>query len=782
MSEPAKDPARQAKLTLLASRDAVDTRQQFLLRGGPIDAASCYERTDLSVSGARFKTEAAVAHHSEKIELSLPSDGGSTVVSKLADVGHQAAVLLGRDTKEISVAMSEQDLALAHNGAAVLLLSAEDRIVMVETAVGTTIDGTLATCETGEGSVLLSVVAMSNEASTMVPMRYGDRPDATSTMGLSMLRFIQADGSRGAIAFAGRVDAEAVAAETEAEMEAVAAYTRAAWNRRNPESQGAMVYKPQPMLHKTVMLTDNGVGGSPYKLLSSYVQDQNADPLSMVAIEGLLSAGVGVVLGEPNFGPNTRNLLSGTAFPNFQATTFAASVLTAVPIVVSWLQSYRADGVAKLKASPVSEPLAQVFVPVEHWPNTADVDFPVASGDCDNSAAMSIGFMKRLRDDPILREWMDNNEHRRVDSIVGQDGLPEFKKGDFWFSRALHNAVFPWHIPALGLVGAYGAEATSTKDSSGTSHHERSIVGHAIGLLVPVSQVHTALYSGQVALGGGSEASVAAALSELEERERLFERNLAPHAQTAWRMSMRDERTALPCIPLEGTSPATARFADADKAFAKRASDERSAMRSLPQTTARGWQHLHVNGHDGGHQFYHAVVEATFEPQATVPRQVVLADPPLDAQAAIPGAGACPTSLHFGTYLAVALADETPAQKAILDAASARSRRHRVGVRPESGRVLSASRAAAYEESIQALTALDRQWGSEEQSGSNDAIVTFTIPYNQLVFNSTCVKATAAAMAKAAVGVVDIIPTPDLLFDASGNDIGKCVVISAIPR
>jgi hypothetical protein len=247
-------------------------------------------------------------------------------------------------------------------------------------------------------------------------------------------------------------------------------------------------------------------------------------------------------------------------------------------------------------------------------------------------------------------------------------------------------------------------------------------------------------------------------------------------------MSTRDERTALPCIPLEGTSPATARFADADKAFAKRAYDERRAMRSLPQTTARGWQHLHVNGHDGGHQFYHAVVEATFEPQATVPRQVVLADPPPDAQAAIPGAGACPTSLHFGTYLAVALADETPTQKAILDAASERSRRHRVGVRAESGRVLSASRAAAYEESIQALTALDRQWGSEEQRESNDAIVTFTIPYNQLVFNSTCVKATAAAMAKAAVGVVDIIPTPDILFDAAGNDIGKCVVISAIPR
>lgn len=765
-------------LSVFVSRDAVDARTQFLQRGGPIDAASCYERTNLSVSGARFKSEAAVDKQGERIPLPLPSVDSYAVVAQQSELGAKAAALLNCDASEVNVEMTSRDLEASQRGAPVLLLRGDDRLLMVETAIGTTIDGTLATCEAGEGSALLRDVALRTEGSLMVQMRYGDRPDPTSTMGLASLAYTHTDGRRGAIAFAARRDAEAEKADREALVDAVAEYTVKAWERRNPESAEAMVYRPQPMLHKTVMLADHGVGGSPYKMLSSYVEDQRAEPLSMVAIEGLFAAAFGAVLGERDFGPNTRKLLSGTAVPGIEAASHVCEVGTAVSIIEGWLESYRADGVSRLKATPATEPVGQVFVPVEHWPNTADVDFPIGAGDCDNSAASAIGILKRVRDDRVLRDWMRENDRRRVESTVGADGVPVYDKGDFWFSRAVYNAVFPWHIPALGLVGAYGAEAASAGDGAGHESHERAIVGHAIGMLVPASQAHAALYAGSVAR---KVLSADQALEELEARERQFEAGLPTELATAWRMTSRDERAALPCIPLEGTSPATARFYDPDSGFAHRAKAEGAAMRKLPPTTARGWQHLHVNGRDGGHQFYHAVVEATFESQPTVPRQMVLGEAPAEGHVGPLEAGASPSSLHFGTYIATGLVDETPSMKAALDAGSAECRRHRVGVRTQSARVLSPMRLADLNASLDALAELDRKWSVEEDVASG-TVVTFAIPFNQLVFNANCVKTTAAALAASASGVVDIIPVSGLLHDEQGRDVGKCVVISAVPK
>ena len=766
------------QLSVFVSRDAVDARNQFLQRGGPIDAASCYERTNLSVSGAHFKSEATVAPEGMHVSLSLPELESCAVVVKSSELGAKAAALLNCEPSEAKVEMTSNDLAASQRGAPVLLLRGSDRLLMVETAIGTTIDGTLATCEAGEGSVLLRDVALRTEGSLMVQMRYGDRPDPTSTMGLASLAYTHVDGRRGAIAFAARRDIEAEKADSEKLVNAVAEYTVKAWEKRNPESAEAMVYRPQPMLHKTVMLADCGVGGSPYKMLSSYVEDQRVDPLSMVAIEGLFAAAFGAVLGERDFGPHTRKLLSSTAVPGIEAASHVCEVGTAVSMIEGWLESYRADGVSRLKATPATEPLGQVFVPVEHWPNTADVDFPIGAGDCDNSAASGIGLLKRVRDDPVLRDWMHQNTHRRVESTVGADGMPVYDRGDFWFSRAVYNAVFPWHIPALGLVGAYGAEAASAGDGAGHETHERAIVGHAIGMLVPASQAHAALYAGSVAR---KVLSVDQALKELEAREMQFEAGLPSELATAWRMTSRDERAALPCIPLEGTSPATARFYDPDSTFADRAKAEGAAMRKLPSTTARGWQHLHVNGRDGGHQFYHAVVEATFESQPTVPRQMVLGEAPADGQSGPLEAGASPASLHFGTYIATGLVDETPSMKAALDEGSIQCRRHRVGVRKQSARVLSPVRLADLNASLDALADLDKKWSLEEDVASG-TVVTFTIPFNQLVFNTNCVKTTAAALADAASGVVDIIPVADLLHDNEGRDVGKCVVISVVPK
>ena len=766
------------ELSVFVSRDAVDARTQFLQRGGPIDAASCYERTNLSVSGARFKSEAEVSAQGSRLSLTIPAADSFAVVTEQSELGAKAATLLNCNPTEVKVEMTRGDLEASQRGAPVLLLRGDDRLLMVETAIGTTIDGTLATCEAGEGSALLRDIALRAEGSLMVQMRYGDRPDPTSTMGLASLAYTHGDGRRGAIAFAARRDTEAAKAENEALVNAVAEYTVKAWEKRNPESAEAMVYRPQPMLHKTVMLADRGVGGSPYKMLSSYVEDQRAEPLSMVAIEGLFAAAFGAVLGERDFGPSTRKLLSGTAVPGIEAANHVCEVGTAVSMIEGWLESYRADGVSRLKATPMTEPLGQVFVPVEHWPNTADVDFPIGAGDCDNSAASAIGILKRVRDDPSLRDWMRANAHRRVESTVGANGVPVYDRGDFWFSRAVYNAVFPWHVPALGLVGAYGAEAGSAGDGAGHETHERGIVGHAIGMLVPASQAHAALYAGSVAR---KVLSAEQALKELEERELQFEAGLPVELATAWRMTSRDERAALPCIPLEGTSPATSRFYDSDAGFADRAAAESKAMRKLPSTTARGWQHLHVNGRDGGHQFYHAVVEATFESQPTLPRQMVLGDAPADGHAGPLEAGASPVSLHFGTYIATGLVDETPAMKAALDAGSAECRRHRVGVRAQSARVLSPMRLADLNASLDALAELDKKWSLDEDVAS-DAVVTFAIPFNQLVFNANREKTAAAALADAASGVVDIIPVADLLHDEQGRDVGKCVVISAVPK
>ena len=338
---------------------------------------------------------------------------------------------------------------------------------------------------------------------------------------------------------------------TERAMAVIKAYLDRAWMRRTVELPST---NPElAKLTKVLCKTNVGVHESCYSLVHDNLDCRYPFPLT--SLEDLFAHTLRINMGPANqvYAPTEDDeLLKDAAKGGLRAARHADRIATAVSQIVCYLMPYKSDGYGYLA------PGAPSFVCAESWLRRHAS--PISENDCENAAKLAISIFETIRYDPAVMT------------------------GDYPHLKAVYNIIVPYYTWGLSIVGAGGAEASSSgseeKAAGGCAH--KALNGHAIALLIPTAQLLTALDSGArsyVVTQAKTKALVENAHSAARGTrfDALFPRafvetHYAPNGEGGWYESRRlldedqmDEEVeevakalrALPALSIEGTTPAS---------------------------------------------------------------------------------------------------------------------------------------------------------------------------------------------------------------------------------
>ena len=338
---------------------------------------------------------------------------------------------------------------------------------------------------------------------------------------------------------------------TEAAMASIKAYMDRAWDRRTVELPSA----EEDLKRLTKVLTKSNVGvhESCYTLVHDNLDVRYPFPLE--SLEDLFEQALHLNMGPAGqvFAPGEYDeLMKDARQGGLGAARHADRIAMAVSQIVCYLMPYRSDGYGYLA------PGAPTFVCAESWIRRHAS--PIHLNDCENGAKLAISMFESIRYDPAVQT------------------------GNYPHLRAVYNVIVPYYTWGLSIVGAGGAEASSSeslKKEDGCIVHEH-LNGHAIAMLIPTAQLLTALDAGAKAhvinkdktrhiVERAHQAAYATRFDAMFT-DVMVKDHYEPNGEAGWYASRRlldqeepdeeikkiaDGLRALPPLAIEGTTPAS---------------------------------------------------------------------------------------------------------------------------------------------------------------------------------------------------------------------------------
>jgi len=637
-----------------------------------------------------------------------------------------------------------------------VVLPTELRLNMMSQRMVAAINGTLVHSLAGEASDHLYNVLKAGSHSQM-GLTYKTFEGHSSTLAVSgvCVMFQGEDGSykRHPVKFQ-----ENPKLEVQANLAASVSedYVKIGWDVRQ-----VAVYKPCPVLHKTVYSEIVGINGRGYSLLHS-IMDRDAY-MTPATINALFETAIECDCCQDKV--EIDAFKSATKSPGLQAAMQAKTVANATSLVVNVLMSYRADG------RNVVLPTGAGFASVENW-NASAPRSCLESNDCDGLALLAISLL------------------RTAINLSSQE-LETYE-----YLRYVRNAVFPHYQVALSVLGATAAEATSADES------HSSIAGHAIAVLVPTMSFLRALArtSGKGIGRDGPkylELQVAGAV-EQSRFEAFFAHETTNTMQLpstelllldSWETA-KDEYKELKMLSIEGTTPSSSTMYVPDpnhRVEARKAADldKTVFMRAAPNVF-RSVKRLHV-GSGEGHTFYSALVELTFAadfPLWTYPNlrklhsaatQFVLYSD-IDSSDIV-SVGASPSDIVMERYGVFPLVSVSSSAAEVLDVAAKKAKMDVMPPRVPGPAKLDSYQTRSLELSMNHIKKLETMLAKKTKlSKSTDGqhCVAYICAFNTLVHNPEAVGQFVDMLELIATsGVVDMKIIPGMAQDENGLDVGR---------
>lgn len=567
--------------------------------------------------------------------------------------------------------------------------------------IGAAINGTLVDTHAGAGSVYLQTLMSGDCAHTQVPCVYGALASHACTIGISNARIEDFYGEEVDIVFTKQ---DACYSLLERAEKIVDKWAQSGWELRQN-----VKYKLSPNLTKTVAKVPVGINDKGYDLVHNVI-DQDF-PFSHAALNSLFEHAIAMELGFSD--DYVRDIREATLLPGVKAAVWAQTVAAAASTVASYLVAYRADGRTIMSAA------GSEFTATESWLQSA-MRTPCEANDCDGTGLL-VNSMLQLAVDSEP-ETLDENPYLRV----------------------VKNAVHPYYIHGVTVVGATAAEASA---GGGGEQH---VAGHALALMIPIvafmKGLETAAVDGGSSTKGLREARFKAifstdVLATLPKEEVDL---IATGKLDEW-----ESLQQLQPFAVEGTTPASPVLYIADPRRREEATLEAkrdaSSFAAASPNVGRSLKSLHVGGSRPAdpHRFYHDFIEFSVHPRhplyadqglrdlAEASSQFVFVRP----KTKLSVAGASPRQLALGDFGAHPMYKVDAQEALVLDYASEAAKLDVIP--PRAGAtVLSESQSRSLKTSIMHLNGLDTKLSKEDCTGHCTAYI---LAYSTLVNNQTAV-------------------------------------------
>lgn len=726
VSEPTDNQVKKDDLFLRfdASLKAPSYMSVFMETGGKIDAMAARWQSDFSVTGSKTSTP---------------------------------VTFMDKRTIPISLKMPDENYEFIGNGK--VRIPTEMRLNGMTQRMCAAINGTLVHSLSGETSDFLYHVFQGGSHFQM-GMTYKTFLAHASTLAVSNARLVSLDEEGNEIRYKPKF--KKMSDERKKVLDAAGQiteqYVKAGYSTRQQ-----VVYKPSPMLHKTVFSEIVGTNGRGYSLLHS-IMDREAY-VSLETLNSLYEAAVACdCCQEKN---EIQSFLSSTNNPGLQAAMEARTVASATSLIVNVLMSYRADG-----RNAVS-PMGAAFMSVENWNNSVPRS-AIESNDCDGLALLAVSLIRSTL--KLTQEQLDDPKYN--------------------YLRAVRNVVFPHYQLAISVIGASAAEANSADGD------HKSIAGHAITVLIPTLSFLRAL-SKTVDKQVGSDGPLMFAenAQEIVNTTRfvaLFPKETMDQLPgnekellKSWN-SAKHEFTQLQALAIEGTTPASsvmyASNPERRTQAAKSADLDKKVFAMSAPNVFRSIKVLHVGGSSNGstHVFYSDLVEVTFAPDnplykseklrainAAATQYVLTTD--IDGDE-ITSAGCTPRQMVMEEYGAFPLIRIGKDVAEVLDMAAVVSKMDIMPPRQKESLQLTEFQSKTFAESMKHIEELEAMLASKRattQVKDNHHCVAYICAFNTLVHNPAGVKQFVDTLKRVAVsGVVDKRVIPGLARDVGGNEVG----------
>ena len=618
--------------------------------------------------------------------------------------------------------------------------------------MGAAINGTPVDTHAGAGAVYLANLLRARGAHSLVPCIYGTLASHSCTVGLSSVRVVDKDGVEVNVEFTEDAAQQVVQEQAEAIVDD---WAHKAWDVRQK-----IVFQPSPALTKSVAKVPVGVNDKGYDLVHNIIDQEF--PFGPGTLNSLFEHAIGMELEYDD--EEVQQMLAATATPGLKAAVWAQTIAAACSTAACYLVPYRADGRTVMGAA------GSTFVPTESWLRQGLTN-AWNSNDCDGTGLLV---------NAMLQSCVDATE----------DTLNKHP-----FMRAVKNAVHPYYVYGVTVVGATAAEA------SGGGGAHATIAGHALALMVPTLAFLKGL--DRAATKDPSAHAPSATAAELRDarfRAVFDDVTMAalPEAEQAQlRSSAAYEHAArLQPYSIEGTTPASPILYipdDSKRAHHRReAEKDKKALAQAAPNVGRSLKTLHVGGKHTDHAFYHSFCEFDVHPRHPLYRspelrklgagstQYVFAKP--TSFGSISEAGASPRDLVLNNYAAVPMYTVSEQTGAVLDEAAHLARQDVIP--PRAGvTVLSDQQSRDLTRSLAALEALDAKLSKEETPGH---CVAYIFSYASLVNSPLSVEHFCDRVSGVAIaGLVDWRVVDGLALHPSqqgGKQAGSFVVANVVMR
>ena len=681
-------------------------------------------------SGFKLAFE-ATASQPDYAKLFLSSGGSINTAaaagpSDFSVTGSTAAIkahLHSNDPSHVEIGLPGSIVTVAKGS---IQIDASCKLNISSQRIGAAINGTLVDTHAGAGSVYMANLLRARDTHTQVPCIYGTLASHSCNVGISNVRVVDASGEE--------VDIEFVENKHKATLLAKAESLVDDWAHKAWDMREHLVYKLSPTLTKSVAKVPVGVNDKGYELVHNVIDQEF--PFSVQALNSLFEHAAGM---ELEYNPDEmKQMLDATAVPGMKAAVWAQTIAAACSTAATYLVAYRADGRTVMGAT------GSAFVSTESWLRTP-MRTPCESNDCDGSALLVTSMIQ-----------------------AAVDASDEDLK-DYPYVRAIKNAVFPYYVWGIAVVGATSAEASA---GGGAGAH---VAGHALALMVPVINFMAALDRGasQHTVNGKKLTTVPGSFREARYKAVFSEGVLStlPESEAtrlrAGNVADWDQANRLQPYAIEGTTPASPvmYLPDAEKRRTHTHESEKDmkAFALAAPNVGRSLKVLHVGGKKASdpHRFYHDFVELSLH--ANHPLYTDPAVRELGAAASqyvfarghsvpLSQAGATPREVATDDYTLVPLHTVDTTNGKILDFAASCSKEDVIP--PRAGTmVLTAAQSRDVRRSMAALNQLDAKLSKSETTGH---CVAYIFAYSSLVNNPQAIEHFCARVGAVAVaGIVD---------------------------
>lgn len=713
--------------------------EEAALAGGvSLDAAAARGMTHIALSGSKTATAVLLTSKPQVVRLPIPR-------SETKKHASDADVVVMRDSVR-------------------LLLTAE--------RMGASVTGTVCTTMSGQGSVHLDELMVSDQRQQptgAVGLQYPNWPDLSAVVGVrnpSVLHVSHETGTESELRVHFHEDSETEAVGAEALQELEALFGEA-WTLRE-----TVVYHDAPTLTKAVMKTPVGIHGSQYDLASSVVGKPFSH--SSETLEDMLRS---TILSELGGSQTDMSEFCDAEMGSVRRARWAGVVASGLSTAAGMLIPYRADGRTVLLPNNQLK-----HCDSESW--MAEPIRPFGADDCDGSAS-----------------WI-TSAVSHISNVMQHDPGAQDR---FPVLHAVHKSLAHYKVG----VSIIGAHAASAGDAQGVAD---GIAGHAMVLLIPKVQLADALHRGargtlSVKSSDGAVVEVPVLPSGVSKDEiaHMRFRAMYPHGASEGRALsgnflspdesmdrvLRDLR-ALPGLAAEGTGAAgsTLWVPNAHEMAEKVVSTRRVEQAFAEMTPSQMVAIKDLDAGEGGaHKFYSKFVEVMFSVEDL--RDTALSDKgvvashyvlcPNSITGAIAEAGVSPRQLATGDYSAMPLWTAGTARASRLLDATNEALRHTM---PMSGvPVLDELQGESLAKSMARVQALGDKLAEAGVQKSVDEL-RFGFTFSSLVNNPTGVANVVdlASNFKDAAGTVDVLPVRNLATH-KGVDVGVSVIVTMlVPR